>query len=94
MHLVTQVGHVSEQSEVRRAYDTAPHVPLVGTPTVSMFNEKAQADLPSSEYLTALHAMDIFPLGTPPFEEPRRGLGRLSQFANCGFRPTPKHPNG
>ena len=37
MHLLTCADAVSEQFEVRRAFDKAPHVPIGGTSTVSMF---------------------------------------------------------
>ena len=39
------VGEVLERSEIRRAFDEAPHVSIAPTSTVSMFNGKAHADL-------------------------------------------------
>ena len=40
MHSMSYVDLVSGQCEIRRATDKAPQVPIAGTPTVSMSNEK------------------------------------------------------
>ena len=46
MYLLTYANEVLEQCEVCRPFDKAPRVPVAGTSTVSMLNEKLQADLP------------------------------------------------
>ena len=43
-----------------RVFERAPHVPIAGTPAVSMFNERVQVDLPFSGDLSVAHAMDVF----------------------------------
>ena len=68
MHLANYVDEVLAHCEVCRAYDKAPRVPIAGTSTVSMRNEKLQAGLPSSDHVVALHAMDGYsksPLSIP-----------------------------
>ena len=59
-HLVNHVDEVSENCDVCRAFDKAPRVPIAGASAVSMFNEKAQVDLPSLGDLVVAHAMDVF----------------------------------
>ena len=49
-----------EHSDARRAFDKAPHVPRVGAPTVSTFNENMRADLLFSDDVTALRGMDTY----------------------------------
>ena len=43
--LVNYADEASEPCEVCMALDKVSHVPIAGTSTVSMFNEKAQVDL-------------------------------------------------
>ena len=45
MHLAAFADEVLAQCEVCRAFDTAPNVPVAGTSTVAMFNEKLELDL-------------------------------------------------
>ena len=59
--LVNFVGDVREHCETCRASGKAPHVPLAGTSTASMLNEKAQADLLFLGDIIALREMDKFP---------------------------------
>ena len=40
IHLVTCVDEVSEQCEVRRTFDKAPHVPVAGASAALVFHEK------------------------------------------------------
>ena len=49
---------VLEHCGTCRAFDNAPHVPNVGTPTAEAFNEKAHVDLLFLDDIIALHAMD------------------------------------
>ena len=58
-HSVNFVGEGPEHCAVCKAFEKAPHVPIAGTSTVSMFNEKVQVDLAFLEDLIALHAMDM-----------------------------------
>ena len=60
MRLLTSVGKVSEQCEVCRASDKAPHVPIAATRAVSLFSGKLQVGLFSLDDLIALRAMDVF----------------------------------
>ena len=59
-HSANFADEVSENCDVCRALDKAPHVPNAGTSAVPMFNEKAQVDLPFLGDLVALRAMDMF----------------------------------
>ena len=59
-HLVNQVDKVLETSDVCRAFDKAPHIPIAGTTAVSAFNEKVEVDLPFLDDLIVVHAMDVF----------------------------------
>ena len=59
-HRVNYVDEVLGRCEVRRASDKAPHVPISGTPTASMFNEKVQVDLLFLGDIVALRAMDTY----------------------------------
>ena len=59
MHLLTCVDGVSEQCEVCRASDAAPHAPIARASAVAMFNEKLQADLLLTDDIIALHATDV-----------------------------------
>ena len=52
-------AEVLAQCDVRQAFEAAPHIPAAETSTVAMFNEKLQADLPSSVDIIALPAMDV-----------------------------------
>ena len=44
MHLSNFADGATEHSDVRCAFDEAPHVPIAGTSTVSIFNENLQVD--------------------------------------------------
>ena len=44
MHLPTYVDEVSEQCEVRRTFENAPHLPVAATSSESAFHENIQAD--------------------------------------------------
>ena len=71
MHLRTCVDEVSEQRDICRAVDMAPHVPIAGAAAVSTFYEKLQADLLFPDDLFASNAIVAFP--SFPFSFP---LGR------------------
>ena len=60
-HLANYVDEASENCDVCRAFDKAPHVPIAGAPAVPMFREKARVDLPCLGDLIVLHPMDAFP---------------------------------
>ena len=64
-HLANNVDEVSGQCEVCRTFDKAPHVPIADTSTASMFNEKAQVDLPSVDGIVVLRAVDMRPTFSP-----------------------------
>ena len=59
-HLVNYVDEVSGHCEVRLAFDKAPHVPIVGTSTASMLHEKVQVNVPFSDDVIALRAVDMY----------------------------------
>ena len=44
MHLVAYVDEVLAHCDVCRPFDAAPRVPVAGTSTASMFNEKLHVD--------------------------------------------------
>ena len=54
------VDEVLERCDVCRSFAKAPHDPIAGASTVSMFNGKAQAGLPFLGDIIALRAMDMF----------------------------------
>ena len=58
LELLQHVGEVVGRRDVCRALDRAPHVPIAGTPTVSMFNEEAQVHPPFPGATIALHVMN------------------------------------
>ena len=60
-HLVNFADEVLEHCDVCDALDKAPHVPIAGASTASVFNEKVQVDLPFSGGPIALQAVDMFP---------------------------------
>ena len=60
MYLFTRVDEVSQQREVRRAFDEAPKAPSAGASAVAMANEMLQVDFPFPDDIIALQAMDIF----------------------------------
>ena len=60
MHLPTCADEVSEQSEIRRAFDKARNAPMAGNSTASVFNGKLQADLPFLDSSITVRAMDVF----------------------------------
>ena len=79
MHLATRADDVSEQREVRRASDRAPQVPIAGTSTVSLSDEKLQADLSFSYDLIDLKAPDVFSENSLPIPV-RSKLGTPRRF--------------
>ena len=56
---------VVENCDVCKALGQAPHVPIAGTSTVSMFNEKVQADLPFLGVPRICFPKTRFPLFNP-----------------------------
>ena len=54
------VDDVLGQRQVCRGFDTASHLPIAGTPTVSTFNETGQVDLLFSVDECALRAADDY----------------------------------
>ena len=62
MHLVTCVGEVLAQREVRRAFDKAPHVSVAGAAAAAMFHERLLADLVFfRDDMAALRITDVLP---------------------------------
>ena len=59
--LVHHVDEVVAQCDTCEAFDKAPHIPISGTSTVSMFNERLQMDLLFLDDIVALHIKDVFP---------------------------------
>ena len=59
--LVNNVDEVPEQCEARRALDKAPHVPIAGAWTVSMFSNKLYVDILRLDDNIAVHVLDVFP---------------------------------
>ena len=59
-HLMNYVDEVSEHCEVCRPFDKARQVPIAGTSTVSIFNEKAQEDHLFLDEIIALRATDMY----------------------------------
>ena len=59
MHVGNYVDGVLGRCEVRRAVGKAPHVPIAGTSTVSISNEKLQAGLLFPGGPIASHATDV-----------------------------------
>ena len=99
MHLAPHMDEVFfKQCAVRRAFDEAPHVPIAGTPTVSMFTEKLRVDLfffrrsycPECDGCS----LQVLPFDTRQFEEPSASVACLLQFADWGCRPAFGHPHG
>ena len=58
--LIQHVDGVASQCDACTALAKAPHIPISGTSTVSMFNERFQMDLLFLEGIIALHIMDVF----------------------------------
>ena len=58
--LVQHVDDVVAQSDVCKAFETAPHIPISGTSSVSMFNERLQMDLLFVGDIIAPRIMDVF----------------------------------
>ena len=66
--LANYVDEALEQSEICRTYDTAPHVPIAGTTTVSPVNERLQVELSFSGDAISLRATYdycTYPLSAP-----------------------------
>ena len=60
MQLFNYVDEASERCEVCRAFETAPHVPIAGTPAVSAFNGKLQVSILLLGDIIAQHEMDVY----------------------------------
>ena len=60
LHLLEHVVGVLEHCDACRALDRAPRVPIAGTSTVSMLNEKLQVDRLFSDDVTASPVLDVF----------------------------------
>ena len=58
--LLQHVDGVGSQCDTCKAFDKAPHIPISGTSTVSMFNERLQMDLLFLDDIIAWHIMDVF----------------------------------
>ena len=74
MYLLACADEVTEQCEVRRSSDKAPHVPAAGASAVSMLSEKLQVAvlLPGARWMFPL----LPPVDTREVEEPPGSLGR------------------
>ena len=57
--LSRHVDEVVSQCDACKAFEKAPHIPISGMPTVSMFNERLQMDLLFLGDIIALHIMDV-----------------------------------
>ena len=55
-----RVGDVVSLCDASRAFEKAPHIPISGTSTAPMFNERLQIDLLFLGDIIALHIMDVF----------------------------------
>ena len=83
--MANYVDGVLENCDVCRGSDKAPHVPIAGTSTVSMFSEKVQPGLLVLGDIIVLHAMDMFSKYTPPLPaQPENLLEVWDVF--CGGR--------
>ena len=60
MQLLTEADKVLGQCEVCRSFDTASHVPVAGTSTAFIIDEKTQVDPLFLDDILALRAMDVF----------------------------------
>ena len=58
--LIQHVGDVVSQRDASKEFEKAPHVPISGTSSVSMFNERLQMDLLFLDDIIALRIMDVF----------------------------------
>ena len=58
--LLQHVDEVVSQCDSCKAFDKAPHIPISGTSTVSMFKERLQMDLLFLDGIIALHIMGVF----------------------------------
>ena len=56
--LIQYVDKVVSQCDTCKAFEKAPHIPISGTPTVSMFNEKAQVHPLFPAATIALHVVN------------------------------------
>ena len=59
MGLANLADEALEQCGVCRAFNMAPHIPIVGSSVVSPFNVKLRVDLLFSDDAIALHAMEM-----------------------------------
>ena len=58
--LLQHVDGVVSQCDTCKPFEKAPHIPIAGTSTVSMFNERLQMDLLFLDGIIASHIMDAF----------------------------------
>ena len=82
-YLPLHVDEVRGHRDVGRAFDGAPHVPIVGTSTLSMSNEQVQDDLLFLDNIVALRVVDVpsmYSLFTPARSKNPRGV--WATFAN------------
>ena len=88
--LAHSVGEASEQCEIYRASDGAPHTPIVRVPAISTAPEKLQVKLPSLGDAIASHAMAVLA------EDSLLTLERPGnpQIADCHTRAAEAHSAG
>ena len=58
--LIQHVDDVVSSRDARKAFGRAPHIPISGTSSVSMFNERLQMDLLFLDAVVALRITDVF----------------------------------
>ena len=58
--LTQHLDDVVSQRDACKAFEKAPHIPISGTSSVSMRNERLHMDLLVLGYIIALHIMDVF----------------------------------
>ena len=92
LHPPHHVEEVLGRREICRASDRAPHVPVAGAPTVSMFHEKLRADVLFLDDIVALHVTDVSSKNSPLIpvrsENPqkRRAVFSILWVGICGPR--------
>ena len=65
MHSANYVDEVLARRGTHWAFDAASRVPIAGTLTVSVSNEKSQVDIFPLDKIVALRAMEVFPKYSP-----------------------------
>ena len=96
-HLVMNADEVLGRRDICRAFDKAPHVPIAGTPTLSICSEKLQEDVPFLDDTIASCAIDVssrYSLLIPVRPENSGGLGCLSFSSDRRFWAAKVHSNG